>query len=100
MVVYGQEGADAPLAIVDLSTWDSDDDAVQMESALRKWMARKAGQPEPPVDQPSLHIAGDAVWSVERHGRHLLALFGVPKESRSAVTDEVWRTWKVAGQAP
>jgi hypothetical protein len=73
---------------------------VQFESALRKWLARQAGQPEPAADQPSLHVTGGDAWSAERRGRHVLALLGVPKEARTQVADEVWRTWKIAGQAP
>jgi hypothetical protein len=58
------------------------------------------GQAEPAVDQPSLHVSSGDVWSVARRGRHLLALFGVPKDASEKVCDEVWRTWKIAGAAP
>jgi hypothetical protein len=96
LVAYGAPGSDAPVALVDLSAWDSEEDASQMETALRQWMARASGAKEAAPDQPGIFEGPTEAWSVERHGREILALFGVPKDARAAVSTEVWAKWKVA----
>ncbi len=93
MVAYG--GDDGPVAVVDLSTWDSDDDAVQAESALRKLLPKQTNLPEVAPDAAAIYVVGDEAWSVERRGRQLLAMFGVPKAAQRAAADEVWAKWKV-----
>jgi hypothetical protein len=98
-VAYGAAASEAPVALVDLSTWDSDEDAAQMEAALRQWMARASGAKEVAPDQPGIFEGPAEAWSVERHGREILALFGVPRDARAAVSTEVWAKWKVARAA-
>ncbi len=78
LVAYGS--GDQPLALIDLSTWDTEADAIQIERALQKWMEGRS--------------AGEA-WTVDRHGREVLALFGVPSGMGAAISHEVWQTWRI-----
>ena len=93
VVAYG--GPEGPVAVATLSTWDTEQDALEMESALRRWLAKHLGQPEPAADQPAVLTKDGESWSVERHGREILALFGVAEESRGAMVEEIWKGWKV-----
>ena len=98
MVVYGDAASDArPVVVINLSTWDTEEDARQAESALRVVMSpgarpTKAGA-EPP---PAIQERDGESFVVERRDRDLLAIFGVPSEARMQVVDEVWKGWKVA----
>lgn len=95
VVAYG--GPEGPLAVATLSTWDTEQDALEMESALRRWLAKHLKQPEPAADQPAVLTKDGEGWSVERHGREVLALFGVTEESRAGVAEEMWKSWKIGG---
>ncbi len=97
LVAYAD--GDGPVSVIDLSTWDSDDDALQAEVALRRFFALQQKE-ECAADQPAVWESGGEAWSVERHGRQLLALFGVPAQSRATIADEVWKGWKVAAVKP
>jgi hypothetical protein len=95
LVAYG--GPEGPVTVAALSTWDTEQDALEMESALRRWMAKHLGQPEPAADQPAVLTKDGEGWSVERRGREVLALFGVPEEGRAGLAEEVWKGWRVGG---
>lgn len=98
VVAYG--GPEGPLAVASLSTWDTEQDALEMESALRRWLAKHLKQPEPAADQPAVHTKDGEGWSVERRGREVVALFGVAEESREAVAEEMWKGWRIGGPPP
>ncbi|MSP61269.1 MAG: hypothetical protein EXR72_13170 [Myxococcales bacterium] len=91
--------AEGPVAVIDLSTWDSEDDAIQIDSALRKLLPRQTAQAEKSPDLPPVYTVGGEAWSVERRGRDVLVMFGVPKDARAAATDEIWKKWKI-GRVP
>jgi hypothetical protein len=98
LVAYGDPATpDAPPAIVELSSWDTETDAKEAEAAARKLLAKLAGKPEAAAGQPARYLdANGDEWSVERKTDQLLLLLGTPPSSHDAVTAEVWKTWKAA----
>ena len=64
LVAYGQD--EGPVHLVDLSAWDSEEDATQFEQAMRKWMARQTAQPERATEDLAVFLAGDEAWATER----------------------------------
>jgi len=122
LVAYGPAeagaaaGADPEVAVVDLSAWDTEQDAIEAESALRTLLQRQLhegteAEPHPahaartrphPAAKPlapARYTAGANTWSVERRGSAVLALFGVPSEKHDAVVAETWKSWKVGAAA-
>jgi hypothetical protein len=98
LVAYGT--SDGPVVVIDRSTWDTDDDAVQAESAARKFLAGLTGLTAPPADQPAIFESNGEASSVERRGRDVVLIVGAPKDARAAVATEVWSKWKVAAPGP
>ena len=98
LVAWGDD-KDGPVAIVDLSTWDTEDDAVELETAARHWLAKCSKQPEPAADKPAIFTTNNESNALERHGRQVLTMIGVPADKRAAIADEVWKKWKVEATA-
>jgi hypothetical protein len=82
LVAYADPSApaDAPPTVVELSAWDTETDAKEAEDAIKKVVAKLTS----PDDS-----------YVERRGDKLLVILGAPPQARSAVADEVWKSWKV-----
>jgi len=96
LVAYGDPATpDAPPAIVELSSWDTETDAKEAEAATRKMLAKLSGKPEAPAGQPARYLdANGDEWSVERKADQLLMLLGTPPAGHDAIAAEVWKTWK------
>ncbi len=110
LVAYGEPEGDKPVTVIDLSGWDTEEDAKEMAAALRQFMARATGRDkgrnkdEDAAREPKAggaeYASGGEAWFVERRGREVLAIFGAPPELRAAITDEVWAKWKVSYASP
>lgn len=95
LVVYGEPGDEGkPVVVLDLSTWDSEEEAQQAESAFKVVMARGAKGSGSPSAPSVIERDGEA-FAVERRGREVLALFGVPAAQRAAVSEEAWKGFTV-----
>jgi hypothetical protein len=78
LVAYAD--GDAPPVVVDLSAWDTETDAKEMEAAAIQLL-------------PKLAQPGEE-WFVERKRDRVLVVFGAPQGSRAAVAADVWKGWK------
>ena len=98
LVAYGETSEeDKPVCLIDLSAWDSEEDAKQATSALRALVARQIGRSEPsPSVEPAVFEKDAEAWHVERRGSEVLAMFGVPAATRTEIAEQVWSGWKVA----
>ncbi len=90
-----ESGKDAGVAqmptVVILSAWDTEGDARETE---------KAGQKLQGALSEERDVGKESSYSVERRGRLVLFLCGVPKTQQPKVAEEVFRTWKVEFPAP
>lgn len=105
LVAYRLSAA-APLpAIVHLTVWDSEADAIEFVNAEQQLFAARrvrAGQPGAagaPVGAIVYRDAEGAEWSAERRGRLVLSLMAFPAEQRAALQQEVWLRWCGPGLA-
>jgi hypothetical protein len=101
LVAYGAPEDGSEVAVVDLSAWETEEDARQAEQAFERALPR--GTPPPPRDggpAPGTVEVGGEVWSVERRGDRVLALFGVPADSAAAVAAQVWSGFTVITPPP
>lgn len=96
LVAYRRVGEGA-VSVASFSAWDSEEDAREIEGALRRWLASALSQREPESSfvGPVVYQARGEAWSVERRDRRVLAWFGIAAERHLAATDEVWAKWKV-----
>lgn len=101
LAAYGnQQGSGLPL-LVNLSTWDSEADAIEFANAQRHVLLdRKLKQ----VFADAGHRLdvyqgqGGEQWSVQHHRRHVLVLMGVPATIRPKLQQEVWERWRVGSR--
>jgi hypothetical protein len=113
---YRKSGATGLPALVHLSSWDSEADAVEFTNAQRHVLAHQgrvaavASSPQsqlaPPV-QPRGWVyaagkagqgAGNQRWAVERRDRYVLVLHGVPAPMVGGIQQEIWKRWQVRGR--
>ncbi|MBK8480796.1 MAG: hypothetical protein IPL40_06435 [Proteobacteria bacterium] len=92
------EGAPLP-AIVHLTAWDSEADAVEFSNAEQHLFAdRLARERQPPTPEALAGVivyrdGAGAEWSVERRGSLVLSLLAFPAEQRARLQQEVWLHW-------
>lgn len=106
LVVYGlppektkpDDTAGSAVTVVDLSVWDTEQDAREVEAALRELLARQTGHTDRLKEL--FFVKDGRVWAVERRGAQVVAMFGAPEGVRQALTDEVYSTWRVATPTP
>ena len=79
------EGADGPVTIVDLSTWDTEGDAKEAELVAQRLLQKLADGD-----------AGHDDWLVSRDGDKLLLVFGAPKGTGPQVIADVMKNWKIS----
>jgi hypothetical protein len=84
MVAYG--GGDGAVSVVLLTTWDSEADALEFADELSTAL----------VNRRRTAAAGE-LWVAERRGRAVLLLLGVRAPTAAALTNEVWRGWRING---
>jgi hypothetical protein len=81
------------VAVVDYSTWDSEQDAIEFEEAQLEALAKLAGKPAQATG-PAVYPAGPLVYAVARTGTRVLSAFGVPAAAWPKLQAEVAR-WRV-----
>ncbi len=91
------EDAKRSITIVDLSSWDSENDAREAERAGKKLLA-KLGHKNDEIDPGIFRDSDESEWSVERSGDRVLLIFGAPKGVRAELSERVWKSWKVGDQ--
>ena len=79
------EGADGPVTIVDLSTWDTEGDAKEAELVAQRLLQKLADAD-----------VGKDDWLVSRDGDKLLLLFGAPKGTGPQIVADVMKNWKIS----
>lgn len=77
--------AEAPVTVIDLSTWDTEGDAKEAELVAQRLMQKLADGD-----------AGHDDWLVSRDGDKLLLVFGAPKGTGPQVIAEVMKSWKIS----
>jgi hypothetical protein len=82
---------DSPVTIVNLSVWDTETDAKEVEAAGKKLLAAMA----PPADKPD-----KSEWWLERKEDKILMVFGAPAGTQQALSAEAWKLWKTERPAP
>lgn len=99
LVAYRLSAA-APLpALVHLTAWDSEADAIEFANAEQQLVAgRLARERRPPAVGERAGVAvyrdtAGAEWSVERRGRLVLSLRAFPLEQRALLQQQVWLRW-------
>lgn len=102
LVAY-QANAEGLPALIMLSAWDSDKDAIEAEAASRKVLLNLAGikdssnvAPRRPHDTPGMfRESGGLSFGLLRRGKLLLILCGTPKGSEARLIEEVFSRFKV-----
>ncbi|MCA9666177.1 MAG: hypothetical protein KC503_11340 [Myxococcales bacterium] len=100
----GKPGA-LPL-IVHLTSWDSDLDAIEAQSGMRRVLRARKLRPLPAESDATRRLwvyggrgtRGTVQWSLQRAGKHLLLIGGAPAALRRALQREVWQRWRVRGR--
>lgn len=96
LAAYAAADASTPL-IAHLSVWDSEGDADEFARAANRVLSRMAGAPESVLPATYTEASGREC-SIEKRGRSVLQILGAPADRRIPMSDEVWRSWKVAGR--
>jgi hypothetical protein len=79
--------ANAPVTVIDLSTWDTEGDAKEAELVAQR-LLQKLADADPAHDD----------WIVSRDGDKLLMVFGAPKGAGPQVVADVMKNWKISRQ--
>ncbi len=78
------------VGLVWMTSWDTEADAVDFESAYREILAQKHRRPATP--EPAARAAvGEDAYYVERRGNHVLTIEGALQPDLGALAEMVWR---------
>jgi hypothetical protein len=75
---------DSPVTIVNLSVWDTETDAKEVEAAGKKLLAAMTGTDK----------SDKSEWWLERKEDKVLMVFGAPAGTQQALSAEAWKLWK------
>ena len=100
LVTYRAASPDAALALVQMTTWDSEADALEFANAQRHvLLARKMKSGSGATGNLWTYSESDSSqWSVQLLGRHVLTLGGFPPGIREKLQLEVWKKWRIRGR--
>lgn len=92
----------ADLVLIHLSSWDSDEDALEAANALRRVMVKRglARREEPDAGRRTwIYEDGkERRWSVQLAARHVLLLAAIPTALQPQLQQQVWQRFRVGGR--
>jgi len=93
LISFSEPGkSDAPPTVIVASIWDSETDAVEVEAAAKKLLAKLGGKTAPTATGLIVDPNRDE-WLLERHGARLVLVMGAPPNTAAVAVAELWRGW-------